>query len=298
MSSVTTGNSPGESTPPLNLFKVSAPGTARVVSNVRLTPDHADDVRHIVLDLEGLGYRFIEGQSLGILTPTHEEPGKYNKLRLYSIASSRLGDDGQGKSVSICVKRVVYNDPATGEERRGIASNYLCDLREGDEVAVTGPAGKTFLLPDDPDTNLILVATGTGIAPFRAFLRRIYLELPEWRGRVYLFFGVRTAAECLYRDELEGFADRDSYRFVTAFSREHQTVDGKRMYVHHREAEHMDDLWPLLNDPATRMFVCGLKGMEAGIDEVFGPRAAAEGLDWAELSLSLRKAGRMLVETY
>src|SRR5262249_41762506 len=156
-------------------------------------------------DLSELDFRFLEGQSLGVLPPGVDERGRPHKLRLYSIASTRLGDDGRGTSVSLCVKRVLDRDPTTGLEHRGVASHYLCDLRPGDEVQVTGPAGKTFLLPDNPGTDLILVATGTGIAPFRAFLHRLYGELPRWTGTVWLFFGVRTEAECLYRDELENY---------------------------------------------------------------------------------------------
>ena len=283
---------------PLNLYRVSSPGRAGVASNVRLTPEGSDDVRHVVLDLSGLNYRFIEGQSLGVLTPGTDEQGRPNKLRLYSIASTRAGDDGKGTSAALCVKRVIFHDPETGEPRKGIASNYLCDLRPGDEVAVTGPAGKSFLLPDDPSSNLILVATGTGIAPFRAFLRRIYLESPGWNGQVYLFFGVRHAAECLYRTELESFRNRPGYHFVTAFSREEKTADGKRMYVQHRMAEHMEHLWTLLQRSDTFMYVCGLKGMEAGIDEVFDPRALKDGASWSTMEEELRDEGRLLVETY
>src|SRR5260370_877791 len=135
---------------PFNLYRVSSPGVARVLSNRRLTPPGCDDVRHLVLDLSGLEYRFLEGQSLGVLAPGVDERGRPHKLRLYSIASTRTGDDGRGTTASLCVKRVIYKAPVTGAERRGIASNSLCDLEPGDQVVVTGPAGKSFLLPDDP----------------------------------------------------------------------------------------------------------------------------------------------------
>ena len=283
---------------PFNLYRVSAPGSGKVVSNTRLTPPDHDDVRHIVLDLSGLNYRYLEGQSLGILTPGVDDGGRPNKLRLYSIASTRLGDDGRGDTAALCVKRVVYTDPATGEVKRGVASNYLCDLQPGDEVAVTGPAGKTFLLPEDPASNLIMVATGTGIAPFRAFLRRIFREMPAWTGQVYLFFGVRTAAECLYRDEIESFADRPNFHFVPAFSREQQTADGRRMYVQHRMAERIAELWELLGQTNTFTYVCGLKGMEDGIDAAFGEKAAAHGIDYATMRDHLKKTGLLHIETY
>jgi ferredoxin--NADP+ reductase len=282
---------------PLNLYRVSSPGTARVVSSVRLTPPMHDDVRHVVLDLDGLDYHFLEGQSLGVLPPGTDSKGHPNKLRLYSIASTRLGDDRRGRSASICVKRVVYPDPATGEEHHGIASNFLCDLAPGDPVAVTGPAGRTFLLPDDPSSNLILLATGTGIAPYRAFLKRIYEELPAWTGQVWLFFGVRTEAECLYREEFDAFQDRPGYHVDYAFSREQQTADGRRMYVQHRLLEHLDEIYPLLVRDNTYLYICGLRGMEGGIFHALESHTTAA-VPWLGLKEVMHKSGRLHVEVY
>ncbi len=283
----------------LSAYRVSRPGMARVLVNERLTPPGHDDVRHIVLDLHGLDLDYLEGQSLGILAPGTDAQGRAHKLRLYSIASTRRGEDGQGRTASLCVKRLVYHDPATGALQRGVTSNYLCDLEPGEAVAVTGPAGKTFLLPEDPASNLILVATGTGIAPFRAFLRRIYLERPEWTIPVVnLFFGVRTAAECLYREELEAFLDYPGFHFTTAFSREQSTNDGQRMYVQHRMAEQIGALWDLLQRDDTYLYICGLRGMEKGIDAVLAARAEAEGVAWGPFRNELVQAGRIRIETY
>jgi ferredoxin--NADP+ reductase len=270
---------------------------ARVLVNERLTPRGHDEVRHIVLDLDGLELGYVEGQSLGILAPGTDDRGRPHKLRLYSIASTRRGDDGQGRTASFCVKRLLYRDPATGFLRRGVTSNYLCDLQPGATVAVTGPTGKRFLLPEDPASNLILVATGTGIAPFRAFLRRIYLERPEWTIPVVnLFFGTRTAAECLYRDELEAFLDYPGFHLTTAFSREQTTRDGRRMYVQHRMDEQIEVLWDLLQRDDTYLYICGLKGMEDGIDSVFAAHAGP--MSWAPFRKALEQAGRIRIETY
>jgi ferredoxin--NADP+ reductase len=281
----------------MNLYRVSRPGIARVVASARLTPPGYDEVRHITLDLSGLNYRYLEGQSLGVLPPGVDDRGRPNKLRLYSIASSRLGDDGRGTSASLCVKRISFTESRSQRVHRGIASNYLCDLEPGDEVAITGPVGRTLLLPEDPASNLILVATGTGIAPFRAFLRRIYLELPGWAGSVCLFFGVRTGAECLYRAELESFRDRPGYRLSLALSREQTTQDGGRLYVQHRMAECLGELSDLLSQSNAYLYICGLKGLEAGIEATFARQAqAGDALpDWYQ---SLRADGRVRIETY
>ena len=294
-----TSRMPSESGPiPLNLYRVSAPGTARVVSNTRLTPETCDDVRHIVVDLSGLDYRYLEGQSLGVLPPGEVSEGRAHKLRLYSIASSRSGDDGRGNTASICVKRVVYLDADTGEERRGVASNYLCDLEPGATIRVTGPAGRGFLLPDDPSSPLILVATGTGIAPFRAFLQGIEREYGGWTAPIWLFFGVRTTPDCLYMDELRGLAERLDVRLVTACSREQCTADGRRLYVQHLMGEAMPDLWSQLVEAPGHMYLCGLKGMERGISDAFRREATRRGLDWHDLESQLMDSGRLHVETY
>jgi ferredoxin--NADP+ reductase len=283
---------------PIKLYRVSSPGIARVLANERLTPAAcADDVRHIVLDLSKLEYPYREGQSLGVLPPGVDVRGHAHKLRLYSIASSRLGDDGLGTTASLCVKRVVYKDPVTFEEHRGVASNYLCDLKPGDEVKITGPDGKHFVLHDNPATNLILVATGTGIAPFRGFLRHIYRERDDWTGAVSLFFGVRYQSECFYREEFDSYLGRSGYDRSYAFSREQTNAGGGRMYVQHRMAERLGALRDLLERDDTYLYVCGLKGMDDGIKAVFTELARSYDAPWASFH-DMRKAGRILIETY
>jgi ferredoxin--NADP+ reductase len=282
---------------PRSTYRVSAPGIARVLSNDRLTPPDHDDVRHIVLDLHGLDIGYLEGQSLGIVAPGVDAQNRPHKVQWYRIASTRRGDDGRGRTASLCVQRLVSGDLTAGLEPCEVTSRYLCDLEPGDAVAVTGPTGKTLLLPEDPASNLILVATGTGIAPFRAFLRRIYLERPEWTiPLVNLFFGARTAAECLYRKELEAFLDYPGFHLTTAFSREQTTNDGRRMYVEHRMAEQVGALWDLLQRDDTYLYICGVKGLEDGIDDLFA--AHAGGVCWAPFRKELEKAGRIRVETY
>lgn len=289
---------PSRDSIPFNLYKIKSPGIARVWSNVRLTPAHLDDVRHIVVDLDGLEYRYLEGQSLGVMAPGVSADGKPNKLRLYSIASTRSGDDGGGRTASLCVKRLIYRDEESGQDIKGVASNFLCDAVPGDPVAVTGPVGKAFLLPEDPTSNLIMVATGTGIAPFRAFLLRAFRERSDWTGKVYLFFGVRTEAEFLYRQELEEMTREFGVQLVTAFSREQTTAEGKRMYVQHRIAERVEEVWSLLQDEKTYFYICGLKGMEEGIEQVLETRCHAEGGAWTSFREQMHESDRYLVETY
>merc|ERR1719262_2051525 len=184
---------------PWNIFSPKAPFKAKVVPNVNhpqtLTAPNGDvswETTHITLEHEGK-VPYVEGQSIGIIAPGPDKKGETPaKIRLYSIASSACGDDETSKTVSLCVKRVVevsgkgwceYSnvEPGTDAEfpdaekvYRGVCSSHICDAKPGDEVLITGPTGAEMLLPDDPDANIIMLATGTGIAPFRSFLRCLF----------------------------------------------------------------------------------------------------------------------------
>ena len=180
---------------------------------------------------------YAEGQSIGIVAPGVDANGKPHKLRLYSIASSAPGDYGDGKTVSLCVKRVVYNDE-DGNEVRGVCSNHLCDLKAGDEVKITGPCGTAMLLPDDPNANIIMLATGTGIAPMRSFLWRYFMEKHddfEFNGSAWLFLGVQSTPGLLYDDEWKKMKEThgDKFRYDYAISSEEK--DGDRpMYIQYK----------------------------------------------------------------
>jgi ferredoxin--NADP+ reductase len=284
----------------INTYRPKEPYKGKALSNVPLIVETSpNDVRHVTLDLSEGSLRYIEGQSIGILPPGLDANGKPHKLRLYSIASSRLGDNGDAKTVSVCVKRVVYKHPETGEEVRGVASNFICDLKPGDEVMITGPVGKTFLLPEDPTANLILIATGTGIAPFRAFLRHIYDEMPTpWQGKVLLFFGMQKSEDYLYEEELAEYTKKGDFEIITAISREQTNAQGGKMYVQHRIAEHVDRLWSMIQAGNTYTFICGLRGMEDGIDAAFSAAAGEKGITWSEYQYQLKQNDFWHVETY
>lgn len=282
---------------PINLFRPQAPLAMTLVAKEHLTPEgHPSDVQHLVLEYPEGAFRYLEGQSVGVIPPGTTEAGKPHQLRLYSVASKRTGDDGKGHSVSFCVKRVRYTDPETGEERLGVATNYLCDLEPGAQIQTTGPIGRTFLLPEDPQIPLIMIATGTGIAPFRAFWEQ--LADTQASTEAWLFFGVPTTPEILYHDELRPLVDSGALKLSLAISREQQTPDGKRVYVQHRLAEHADALWSLLADRQAVVYICGIKGMEKGVEDAFAAMAHAHGVDWESLLPQLKKAHRWHAETY
>lgn len=151
-----------QSTVPVNVFKNKAPFTGKVVSTKRIVgPKATGETCHIIIDHDG-DFPYWEGQSWGVIPPgTREKDGKPHSVRLYSIASSRYGDDMTGKTGSLCVRRATYWCPelkADDPAKKGICSNFLCDTKPGDEVKMTGPAGKVMLMPEeDPKTDLIMV---------------------------------------------------------------------------------------------------------------------------------------------
>jgi ferredoxin--NADP+ reductase len=293
---------------PVNTYRPNAPFIGKCISNETLVKEGGIGiVQHLKFDLTGGNLKYVEGQSIGIIPPGVDKNGKPEKLRLYSIASTRHGDDVDDKTVSLCVRQLEYKHPETGETVYGVCSTYLTQLKPGDEVKITGPVGKEMLLPEDPSANVIMLATGTGIAPMRAYLWRMFKDAeraanPEYqfKGFAWLLFGVPTSANVLYQEELEEMQSKypDNFRLTYAISREQKNAQGGRMYIQDRVAENADALWSLIKDEKTHTYICGLRGMEDGIDAALSAAAAKEGVTWSDYQKELKKAGRWHVETY
>ena len=303
-----TPSKPAHKAVPVNLYKPKSPFIGTVTENYSLLKEGAiGRVQHITFDLSGgdphLAY--VEGQSIGIIPEGEDAKGKPHKLRLYSIASTRHGDNLADNTVSLCVRQLEYKNDA-GEEIKGVCSTYLCDIEPGTKVKITGPVGKEMLLPDDEDANVIMLATGTGIAPMRTYLRRMFepseREKNGWtfRGKAWLFMGAPKTPNLLYDEDFEHYEREypDNFRYTKAISREQQNSKGGRMYIQDRVLEYADEIFAMIENPKTHVYMCGLRGMEPGIDEAMSAAAAAKGLDWSELRPQLKKAERWHVETY
>jgi ferredoxin--NADP+ reductase len=292
---------------PVNTYKPKDPFIGTVTENYSLVGEGAiGRVNHITFDLAGGDpqLQYVEGQSIGIIPEGTDANGKPHKLRLYSIASTRHGDNMAGHTVSLCVRQLQYEKD--GETINGVCSTYLCDIEPGAKVKITGPVGKEMLLPDDEEANVIMLATGTGIAPMRTYLRRMFepaeRETNGWtfRGKAWLFMGAPKTPNLLYDADFEHYqsAFPDNFRYTKAISREQQNAKGGRMYIQDRVLEHADEIFAMIENPKTHVYMCGLKGMEPGIDEAMAAAASAKGLNWAELRPALKKAERWHVETY
>jgi benzoyl-CoA 2,3-dioxygenase component A len=280
--------------PSVALYAPGHPAHARVAGNFRLTDDGAtSDIRHVVLDFGATAFPVLEGQSVGIQPPGADAQGRPHALRLYSVASPRDGERPGYNNLSLTVKRVRAG--FDGAAHDGLCSNYVCDLKPGDEVRVVGPYGASFLMPNHPGANLLMICTGTGSAPMRAMTerRRRRRALGEG-GRLMLFFGARSPAELPYFGPLMKLP-REFIDINFAFSR----VPGQqKQYVQDRIRERAADVARLLSDEQTYVYVCGLKGMEAGVDEALRSVCLGHALDWSTLLPALRAAGRYHVETY
>ncbi|MDJ0647940.1 MAG: FAD-binding oxidoreductase, partial [Xenococcaceae cyanobacterium MO_188.B19] len=293
---------------PVNIYRPKSPFIGKCIDIYDLVDEGGvGTCRHMTFDLAGGDpqLEYVEGQSIGIVPPGEDKDGKPHKLRLYSIASTRHGDNLDDRTVSLCVRKLEYKHPETGEHVEGVCSSFLCNLKPGDDVAITGPVGKEMLLPDDEDANIIMIATGTGIAPFRAYLWRMFKEgelNPEYnfKGLAWLFFGIPKTPNILYKEQLEEMAEKypDNFRMDYAISREQQNSEGGKMYIQHRIAEHADKLWELMQNPKTHTYICGLKGMEGGIDEALSAAAGKHGVDWIPFRKQMKKEHRWHVETY
>jgi benzoyl-CoA 2,3-dioxygenase component A len=270
--------------------------TATVVGNVRVTEVGREyDTHHVVLDFGAMPFPVLEGQSIGIVPPGVDAHGKPHHARQYSIASPRNGERPGYNNVSLTVKRVLEDHQ--GRPVRGVASNYVCDLKVGDPVEVIGPFGASFLMPNHPKSAIVMICTGTGSAPMRA--------MTEWRrrlrksgkfdgGKLLLFFGARTRAELPYFGPLQSLP-KDFIDIRFAFSRE---AGQPKTYVQDAMRAAAADLAPLIKDPNAYFFVCGLKAMEEGVVLALRDIAHEAGMDWDAVGAAMKGQGRLHLETY
>lgn len=285
------------------VYKPKNPFQAKVIETELLvdTGENHGEVVHMVLDIKGSKISYIEGQSIGILPIGTRKNGKPHKIRLYSIASSSQGDRGDGNTVSLCVKRLLETHPETGFIYQGLASNYLCELKKGDMIHITGPVGRAFSLPQDDSLHLLLFSVGTGIAPFRAFLHFIYYQKKCWKGRIILITGAKTKEELLYlnsqRNDLECLKEK-GLQIYTACSREEKNHEGERLYVQDLLSQHQEEIFPLIRQGLCSIYICGLIGMEKGIENSFRLMCNANGMKWENLKNQLCIEGKWNVEVY
>lgn len=279
-------------TPKLHLFDLHRPLQATIAHNQCLTPDVTGTaVHHIVLRVGQSEFPVLEGQTLGVIPPGLDPDGRPHFARAYSVASDRDGETPGACDIALTVKRVTAADSGSAP---GVASNYLCDLKAGESLRIVGPFGASFLMPEDPASRLLMICTGTGVAPMRGMIQR---RLRTWQlvpGSMSLFYGGRTRAEMAYVAELEEAVTK-GLDLHLALSRE---AGQPKCYVQDLIRAQAKDMVGRLLDRNTYVYLCGLRSMEAGIESVLGEICSASDRSWTELAAAMRAEGRLHIETY
>jgi ferredoxin-NADP reductase len=222
--------------------------TARLVRSVALS----DFTKHLEFEMKGVPrFGFVAGQWLSFKT---NKPDGEEIIRAYSIASP----PGDNNKFALCLNRV----------QDGFMSNFLCDMKEGDEIGCQGPFGDFILRPPMRDT--IFIATGTGIAPFRSMLRWLLSSTPQSATdererpsstdaqghQLWLIFGSRTERDIYYHNEFLDLAkDYANFHYLPTLSRGGPDWQGLRGYVQ----EHV----PTIAQDRTEVhaYICGLDKM-------------------------------------
>lgn len=269
MSPETTVNEPVLPEVKMHLYRPNEPTVGRIVRTELCTAGRkaAGVVRHVEIDVSGteLAGNCVPGQSIGVLAAGTDANGRPHAVRLYSLASPSTGEGGNPAIISTTVKRTVEEHWETHKLFLGVASNYMCDLGEGDEVRLTGPAGKRFILPADVNAHdYMFFATGTGVAPFRGMVMDLIAR--GCQSRITLIMGAPYRTDLLYHETFRSLEQKHpNFRYLTAISRERQHDDHDRMYVQDRLTTERDELGPQLASERNLIYICGVAGMELGI---------------------------------
>jgi len=195
--------------------------------------------KHLEFEMPGLPrFGFVPGQWLSL---KHTKSDGEEITRAYSIASA----PSENSHFALCLNRV----------QDGYMSNFLCDMKEGDELTCQGPFGDFILRPPMRDT--MFIATGTGIAPFRSMLHWVLADPVRHQGKqLWLLFGNRTENDIYYHNDFLGFArGHENFHYLPTLSRGSPEWQGLRGYVQ----EHVPGIVGGRRD--MHAYICGLDKM-------------------------------------
>jgi sulfite reductase alpha subunit-like flavoprotein len=252
--------------------------TATLVGSHRITAETAaEEVRHLVFRTGDSAFQAVVGACIRILAPG--QFGAKHHARMYSILDVVPNKD-DATEFAICVRRCQYVDEFNGERYDGVASNHLCDLRNGDAVQFVGPVSYPFAVPDDKNTNLLMIGMGTGIAPFRGLIRQIYEKIGGWQGKVRLFFGAKSGLEMLYMNnensDLSLYYDQPTFKAFQAVS-PRPALDAP-VALDQAIEQNAAEVWEMMQSPNTHVFISGTAEMwptvEKALVKIAGSRDA------------------------
>jgi ferredoxin--NADP+ reductase len=270
------------------LAEVGPTTEAVLEESKRITPETTAEVRHLVLRVLDPAFQFVEGQSIGVVVPGPHPFGNPYHLRRYSIANARSLPQEDGVRLDLLVRRCFYIDEVSGERYPGIASNFLCDARPGARITISGPYLSPFKVPLDSTANLLMIGTGTGIAPFRAFAQLIYERRGGWQGQVRLFYGGRTGLDLMYandeQSDLANYYDEKSFKAFKALAQ--RPLMSSSQALEQGLKTNAAEAWALIQDPKTYVFVSGLGKIAVVLDKVMAEQAGSMEA-WQQLKMGL-----------
>ena len=212
-----------------------------------LAPDRKQDLQTYLWGMEVIDF-LIEHPSVRF--SPEEFVGLLSKLqpRLYSVASSLKAFPDQ---VHLIVDVIRYE--SHGRERKGVASSFLADRADDAPVPVFPSNAKHFHLPENPDTPIIMVGPGTGVAPFRAYLQE--RQVTGSKGKNWLFFGAQhVSCDFAYEEDFDAFMKEGILtRLDCAWSRDQV----HKIYVQHKLADNAAEIWKWIDAEGAQFFVCG-----------------------------------------
>jgi sulfite reductase (NADPH) flavoprotein alpha-component len=212
-----------------------------------LQPERKEDLDRYLWGMEVID--FLNEHPSAKFSP-QEFGGLLTKLqpRLYSVASSLKVYPDQ---VHFIVDVICYE--SHGRIRKGVCSSFLAERADDVPVPVFPSVAKHFHLPENPDTPIIMIGPGTGVAPFRAYLQE--RKALGAKGKNWLFFGAQHEhCDFAYRDEFEAFKKEGILtRLDCAWSRDQP----QKIYVQHRLMENAAEIWKWLDAEGAHFFVCG-----------------------------------------
>lgn len=243
---------------------------ATIIKSERQTPEDSEEIREILFEVKQSGFECQVDQSFGVIVDSPDQFGNQYHHRLYSVADLPKKENGN-LQITMLVKRCYYVDDFSGERHDGVASNYLCDRKVGDEITITGPFELPFAVPEDKNTNLILIGMGTGIAPFRSFVKHIYKNVGDWKGKIRLFYGARSGLELLYlnhkKGDLTNYYDEHTFEAFNALSPRPHMSDP--IALDESIIARASEILEMLSHTNTRIYVAGYEKIRDMLDRAF-----------------------------
>jgi CDP-4-dehydro-6-deoxyglucose reductase len=233
--------------------------TGKVIGLEQLSPS----TKQFTLEVKGEPiFSFLPGQFVTFDLPISEK--RLHRWRSYSVASH----PNQSNSIELCI---VKSDD-------GLGTKYLFDdVVVGSELVFKGPDGG-FTLHKDLSDEIVMICTGTGVAPFRSMIKHVFAQDLDFK-KIHLIFGTRKKEDILYFDEFDRLAKTDpKFKYHTALSREN--IDGfHHGYIHDIYMEQYKDVIP-----SRHFYICGWSNM---IDDAVANLLLKLGYDRSQIHYEL-----------